>query len=77
MVNNMTQDYDTYKVKVILKVKSSGHHDPMFPDRESSIEFDATDVHMNVVLEQFRDFLTMIGYVIDPSDSLKLVNENE
>ena len=75
MVNNMTQDYDTYKVKVTLKVESSGHHDPLFPDRTGTIEFDATDVHMNVVLEQFRDFLTMIGYVIEPSDSLKLVKE--
>lgn len=70
--------YDNeYKVKVILKVKSSGHHDPLFPDRECSIEFDATDVHVNTVLEQFRDFLTMIGYVIEPSDSLKLVKEND
>jgi hypothetical protein len=71
------EEFDQYKVKVILKVKSSGHHDPLFPDRESSIEFDATDVHMNVILEQFRDFLTLIGYVIDPSDSLKLVKEDE
>lgn len=66
-----------YQVKVTLKVESSGHHDELFPDTTGTIEFDATDVHVNVVLEKFRDFLTVIGYVIDPSDSLKLVKENE
>jgi hypothetical protein len=66
-----------YQVKVTLKVESSGHHDELFPDTTGPIEFDATDVHVNAVLEKFRDFLTVIGYVIDPSDSLKLVKENE
>jgi hypothetical protein len=66
-----------YQVKVTLKVESSGHHDELFPDTTGTIEFDATDVHVNAVLEKFRDFLTVIGYVIDPSDSLKLVKENE
>ena len=64
-----------YLVKVTLKVESTGHHDEMYPDTTGTIEFDATDVHVNTVLEKFRDFLTIMGYVIDPSDSLKLIKE--
>ena len=64
-----------YLVKVTLKVESTGHHDEMYPDTTGIIEFDATDVHVDTVLEKFRDFLTIMGYVIDPSDSLKLVKE--
>lgn len=75
MVNNMTQDYDTYKVKVTLKVESTGHHDELFPDTIGTIEFDATDAHISAVLEKFTNFLTIMGYVIDPEDSLKIVKE--
>jgi hypothetical protein len=64
-----------YLVKVTLKVESTGHHDEMYPDTTGIIEFDATDVHVDTVLEKFRDFLTIMGYIIDPSDSLKLVKE--
>ena len=67
------EQFDQYKVKVILKVKSSGHHDAMFPDRECSMEFDATDATIEVMLDQFKDFLSLIGYVIRPDDEIKLV----
>ena len=66
---------DQYNVNVVMTVESSGHHDPMFPDTTRSIEFNATDLNVEAVLEQFRDFLTMMGYVIAPEDSLKLVKE--
>ena len=66
-----------YNVKVTLKVESSGHHDEMFPDRTSTIEFDATDLTMDTVLDQFKDFLVVMGYVITPYDSLKLVKDNQ
>ena len=64
---------DNYKVKVTLKVESTGHHDDKFPDHTGVIEFDATDVHYEVVLEQFKKFLTMMDYVIGIDDEIKLV----
>ena len=66
-----------YNVKVTLKVESSRHHDELFPDRTSTIEFDATDLTIDSLLYQFKDFLIMMGYVIDPFDSLKLVKDNQ
>jgi hypothetical protein len=68
---------DNFKVKVTLKVESSGHHDSNFPDKVGILEFDATDVHYEVVLDQFKTFLTMMDYVIDPFDKLALVKDNE
>jgi hypothetical protein len=67
---------DTFKVKVTLKVESTGHHDSSFPDKVSTLEFDATDVHYEVVLDQFKTFLTMMDYVIDPFEKLALVKDN-
>ena len=56
---------DNYRVDVALNLSSYGHHDEKFPDKNCSINFNATDIHMDVVLDQFRDFLILMGYVID------------
>lgn len=56
---------DNYYVNVKLILETGGMNDSEFPDKKCSIEFDATDVHMDVVLDQFRDFLILMGYVVD------------
>jgi hypothetical protein len=70
----MTQEFDQYKVKVILKCISTGHHDKdQFPDRECYMDFDATDANIQTMLDQYKDFLSFVGYVIRPDDEIKLV----
>ena len=56
---------DNYYVNVKLVLETGGHSDSQFPDKTCTIEFDATDVHMDVVLDQFKDFLSLMGYVVD------------
>jgi len=65
---------DNYKVNIRMTLDTYGHSDSDFPDKNCSIEFDATDAHMSVVLSQFKDFLTLMGYVIDPHKRLELVD---
>lgn len=56
---------DNYIVSASLSFTSTGHDDPQFPDVNWSLSFDATDVHMDVVLEQFQHMLNAMGYVTD------------
>lgn len=68
-------EVDNYKVNVTMVLDTYGHSDSQFPDKNCTIEFDATDVHMSVVLDQFKDFLILMGYVIDPYKRLELVDD--
>lgn len=56
---------DNYIVDVTLSLRTVGHGDPEFPDKRATINFNATDVHVDVVLQQFEDFLVLMGYYMD------------
>lgn len=58
-------DNDEYKVHVLLNFTSRGHHDNQFPDVNWSLDFDATDVNIDVMLEQFKKMLIAMDYVVD------------
>ena len=66
---------DDYNVSVKMEVVSTGHHDTMFPDTSRVIEFDATDLPIEAVLDQFRDFAIMMGYVFDIREKIGVVRD--
>lgn len=66
---------DDYYVKVKMEVVSTGHNDDMFPDTIRVIEFEATDLGLPAVLDQFRDFAIMMGYVFDINEKLGVVRD--
>ena len=57
------EKYDNYKVGVNLFFSSSGHHSDEFPDMDWSVGFDATDVNLDVMLEQFKLMLNQLQMV--------------
>lgn len=68
-------DFDEYKVDVSLSFTTRGHHDWKFPDKEWNLSFDATDVNLDVVLEQFTLMLSAMDYVVD-GKHLELVDSS-
>ena len=67
---------DEYKVEVSLSFSSVGHHDIQFPDKNWNMSFDATDVNLDVMLEQFKAMLVAMDYVVD-GKRLELVDDYE
>lgn len=66
---------DEFCVTVKMEVVSTGHGDPMFPDTSRVIEFDATDLPIEAVMDQFRDFAIMMGYVFDIREKIGVIRD--
>jgi len=66
---------DDYKVTVYMESTTEGSKDEQFPDNTVTIEFNATDTHMDVVLSKFQDLLNAMGYVTEGSH-LELVSDD-
>jgi hypothetical protein len=58
-------DMDDYNVYVYLRATTSGSKMSEFPDNIVTVQFDATDVDINTMLDKFRVLLNGMGYVLD------------
>ena len=56
---------DDYNVYVYLRATTSGSKMSEFPDNIVTVQFDATDVDINTMLDKFRVLLNGMGYVLD------------
>ena len=66
---------EDYSVTVYMEATTEGSMDEQFPDNTVTIEFDATDVHIDVMLRKFQDLLNVMGYVTD-GRHLELVRDD-